>query len=64
MFAAALSTFAKFMMIKFGMKPSVIVEGWMWMTGAALCNTVYGKALYWIPKPTIKCLSVNKSLLS
>lgn len=120
MFAAALSTISKFFMIKFGMKPAVLVEGWMWMAGAGfltlvtpayakstfmmfhlviifdavlwmivgvdtgwfgdpamlkpiigwllvyagwvgiymgaavLCNTVYGKALFWIPKPLIK----------
>jgi uncharacterized protein len=119
-FAAALSVFAKFMMIKFGMKPAVVIEGWMWAVGAAfltvvtpaygkanammfflvlivdvvlwmlvgidsgwygdpailrpacawlllitgviaiylagaiVCNTVYGKAIYWIPKPLIK----------
>lgn len=120
MLAAALSSLSKFFMIKFGMKPAVLVEGWMWMAGAAfltivtpaygkanalifilvifvdavlwmivgvdtgwygdpvvmkpvigwslvvtgwigiymggaaLCNTVYGKALLWIPKPLIK----------
>lgn len=119
-FAASLSVFAKFMLIKFGMKPAVVVEGWMWVAGAAfltvvtpayaksnalmfmlvlivdvvlwmlvgidsgwygdpavlkpasawmlvvtgsialylsgafVCNTVFGKAVYWIPKPLIK----------
>ncbi|MFB3925520.1 MAG: acetate uptake transporter family protein [Syntrophales bacterium] len=40
MVAAALSTFAKFMLIKFGMKPAVHVEGWMWMAGAAFLTLV------------------------
>jgi len=40
MFAAALSVFAKFMMIKFGMKPAVYVEGWCWMAGAAFLTIV------------------------
>ncbi len=40
MFAAALSVFAKFMMIKFGMKPAAYVEGWCWMAGAAFLTIV------------------------
>jgi hypothetical protein len=40
MFAAALSVFGKFMMIKFGMKPAVYVEGWCWMAGAAFLTIV------------------------
>lgn len=40
MFAAALSVFGKFMMIKFGMKPATYVEGWCWMAGAAFLTLV------------------------
>lgn len=40
MFAAALSVFAKFMMIKFGMKPASYIEGWCWMAGAAFLTIV------------------------
>jgi succinate-acetate transporter protein len=40
MAAAALSVFSKFMMIKFGMKPAVHIEGWMWMAGAAFLTVV------------------------
>lgn len=40
MLAAALSTLSKFFMIKFGMKPAVTVEGWMWMAGAAFATVV------------------------
>ena len=40
MAAAALSTTAKFFMIKFGMKPAVHVEGWMWMAGAVFLTLV------------------------
>jgi len=40
MLAAALSVFAKFMMIKFGMKPAPYVEGWCWMAGAAFLTIV------------------------
>jgi len=40
MFAAALSVFGKFMMIKFGMKPAAYVEGWCWMAGAAFLTIV------------------------
>jgi succinate-acetate transporter protein len=120
MLAAGLSVVSKFLMIKFGMKPAVHVEGWMWMAGAAfltavtpayakgnlfifilvvlidvalwmivgldsgwygdpavfkpavgwilvvggwigiylagavVCNTVFGKAVYFVPKPLIK----------
>lgn len=34
MLAAGISALSKFFMIKFGMKPAVAVEGWMWMAGA------------------------------
>lgn len=40
MLAAALSTISKFFMIKFGMKPAVHVEGWMWMAGAGFLTIV------------------------
>lgn len=40
MAAAALSVTSKFLMIKFGMKPAVHVEGWMWMAGAAFLTLV------------------------
>jgi len=40
MLAAALSTISKFFMIKFGMKPAVVVEGWMWMAGASFAAVV------------------------
>ncbi len=40
MLAAALSVFAKFMMIKFGMKPAPYVEGWCWMAGAAFLTII------------------------
>lgn len=40
MLAAALSTISKFFMIKFGMKPAVHVEGWMWMAGASFLTLV------------------------
>ena len=33
MFAAALSVIAKFLLITHGMKPDVVVEGWLWMAG-------------------------------
>jgi uncharacterized protein len=34
MFAAALSVFAKFLMITYGIKPDAYVEGWLWLAGA------------------------------
>jgi succinate-acetate transporter protein len=40
MLAAALSVISKFLMIKFGMKPAVHVEGWMWMAGASFLTLV------------------------
>jgi succinate-acetate transporter protein len=40
MLAAALSVISKFFMIKFGMKPAVAVEGWMWMAGASFLTAV------------------------
>jgi len=40
MLAAALSVISKFLMIKFGMKPAVHVEGWMWMAGATFLTLV------------------------
>lgn len=40
MLAAALSVMSKFLMIKFGMKPAVHVEGWMWMAGATFLTLV------------------------
>jgi hypothetical protein len=40
MFAASLSIISKFMMIKFGMKPAVLVEGWCWMAGAGFLTIV------------------------
>ena len=40
MLAAGLSIVSKFLMIKFGMKPAVHVEGWMWMAGAAYLTAV------------------------
>ena len=33
MFAAALSVAAKFLMITHGIKPDVVVEGWLWLAG-------------------------------
>jgi len=47
MLAAGISMLAKFFMIKFGMKPAVAVEGWMWMAGAGFLTVVtpaYGKS--------------------
>jgi succinate-acetate transporter protein len=40
MLAAGISTLSKFFMIKFGMKPAVMVEGWMWMAGAGFLTVV------------------------
>jgi hypothetical protein len=40
MLAAGLSTLSKFFMIKFGMKPAVLVEGWMWLAGASFATVV------------------------
>lgn len=40
MLAAGLSTLSKFFMIKFGMKPAILVEGWMWMAGAGFLTVV------------------------
>jgi succinate-acetate transporter protein len=40
MLAAGISTLSKFFMIKFGMKPAVLVEGWMWMAGAGFLTVV------------------------
>jgi hypothetical protein len=40
MLAAALSVISKFFMIKFGMNPAVLVEGWMWMAGATFLTVV------------------------
>ncbi|PIE71427.1 MAG: hypothetical protein CSA22_02655 [Deltaproteobacteria bacterium] len=34
MFGASLSVFAKFMLVKFGMTPHAVVEGWCWLAGA------------------------------
>lgn len=34
----------------------LIVSGWIgiYLAGATVCNTVYGKPLYWVPKPLVK----------
>jgi len=40
MFAAALSVFAKFMLITFSLKPLAYVEGWCWMAGAGFLTAV------------------------
>lgn len=40
MLAAGVSALSKFVMIKFGMKPAVAVEGWMWMAGAGFLTVV------------------------
>lgn len=40
MLAAGISSLSKFFMIKFGMKPAVAVEGWMWMAGASFLTVV------------------------
>ena len=40
MIAAALSVFAKFMMITNGIKPLSVVEGWGWMAGAGFLTVV------------------------
>ncbi len=47
MFAASASLISKFLMIKFGIKPNVVIEGWMWMGGAiflTLVTPAYAKA--------------------
>ncbi len=51
MLGAAISVFSKFFMIKFGMKPAVHVEGWMWMAGATFLTLVtpaYAKGNFFI----------------
>ena len=40
MLAAALSIFAKFMLISYSMKPLSYVEGWCWLAGAAFLTIV------------------------
>ncbi len=40
MFAAALSVFAKFMLLTFNLKPLAYVEGWCWMAGAGFLTVV------------------------
>jgi succinate-acetate transporter protein len=40
MLAMALSIISKFFMIMYGMKPAVLVEGWMWMAGASFATVV------------------------
>lgn len=40
MLVAALSMMTKFLMIKFGMKPSIIVEGWCWIAGAGYVTII------------------------
>ena len=40
MLAAALSVFAKFMLISYSMKPLSYVEGWCWLAGAAFLTIV------------------------
>jgi succinate-acetate transporter protein len=40
MFAAALSVFAKFMLLTFNLKPLSYVEGWCWMAGAGYLTAV------------------------
>ncbi|MGV8057996.1 MAG: acetate uptake transporter family protein [Smithellaceae bacterium] len=40
MFAAALSTIAKFLMIKSGMAPDPYIEGWCWLAGASFLTLV------------------------
>jgi succinate-acetate transporter protein len=40
MLAAALSIFAKFMLISYSMKPLPYVEGWCWLAGAAFLTIV------------------------
>jgi len=40
MLGAGFSVLSKFFMIKFGMKPAVVVEGWMWMAGASFLTVV------------------------
>ena len=40
MFAAALSVFAKFMLLTFNLKPLSYVEGWCWMAGAGYLTLV------------------------
>jgi len=50
-FGAALSVFAKFMMIKFGMKPAIYVEGWCWLAGASfltLLTPAYAKSNFFL----------------
>ncbi|MDQ5987331.1 MAG: hypothetical protein CSYNP_03071 [Syntrophus sp. SKADARSKE-3] len=34
----------------------LIVSGWIgiYLAGATVCNTVYGKPVYWVPKPLVK----------
>jgi len=39
-FAAALSVFAKFMLLSFNLKPLSYVEGWCWMAGAGFLTVV------------------------
>ncbi|MDY0132762.1 MAG: GPR1/FUN34/YaaH family transporter [Desulforegulaceae bacterium] len=40
MFAACFSTLAKFFMIKSGITPHVVIEGWCWMAGALFLTVV------------------------
>ena len=34
----------------------LVIVGWIgiYMAGAITCNTVYGKAIYFVPKPLVK----------
>lgn len=50
MFAAALSVFAKFMLLTNEIKPLSYVEGWCWMAGAGFL-TVVTPAYFKSPKP-------------
>ena len=50
MFAAALSVFAKFMLLSNNIKPLSYVEGWCWMAGAGFL-TVVTPAYFKSPKP-------------
>lgn len=47
MLTTALSLISKFMMITFGMKPAIMVEGWCWVAGASyvtLITPAYAKS--------------------
>lgn len=34
----------------------LIISGWIgvYLAGAVVCNTIYGKAVYFVPKPLVK----------